>query len=308
MPGLSVGILGVGGVGIATAGAIIQQGLAGRVTLYNRSEPRARGEALDFLHALPLLPRTELRGRGLDAITEEDVLVCTIGDHTKPGETRLDMLQSNLEITAAIAEAMERGGMPRVMIMVTNPLDVLTEYLTRRWVGRPVSVMGSGTCLDTLRFTELLARECGVHPRSVHAWVIGEHGDSSVFLHSSATIGAIPFPTYATQRGIEVTTEWTEGIEREVRTAAYQVRELKGSAVHGIGLAVSGLVRCIGRESGTIIPVSVRVEDGLCASVPCALGPDGASEPLWPVMNDDERAEWERSLDVLRTANTNLPF
>ena len=159
-----------------------------------------------------------------------------------------------------------------------------------------------------MRFTELLARECGVHARSVHAWVIGEHGDSSVFLHSSATIGAIPFPTYAAQRGINVTKEWTEGVEREVRTAAYQVRELKGSAVHGIGLAVSGLVRCIGRESGTIIPVSVRVEDGLCASIPCALGPDGPSEPLWPVMDDVERAEWEHSLDVLRDANANLPF
>ncbi|MFI5046057.1 MAG: hypothetical protein ACHQIG_03255 [Acidimicrobiia bacterium] len=308
MPGLSVGILGAGGVGSATAGAIIQQGLAGRVTLYDRTETRARGEALDFLHALPLLPRTELRGRGLDAITEEDVLVCTIGHHTKPGETRLDMLQANLEITAAIAEAVEHGGMPRVAIMVTNPLDVLTEYLTRRWAEHPVAVMGSGTCLDTLRFTELLARQCGVHPRSVHAWVIGEHGDSSVFLHSSATIGAIPFPTYAAQREIKVTREWTEGVEREVRTAAYQVRELKGSAVHGIGLAVSGLVRCIGRESGTIIPVSVRVEDGLCASVPCALGPDGPSEPLWPVMDDHERAAWEHSLDVLRAATSTLPF
>ncbi|MET0627665.1 MAG: hypothetical protein ABW033_04335 [Acidimicrobiia bacterium] len=308
MPGLSVGVLGAGGVGIATAGAIIQQGLAGRVTLYDRTEARAKGEALDYLHALPLLPRTEIRGRGLDAIEEEDVLVFTIGHHTQPGETRLDMLEANLEITSAVAERVEHSGLPRIMIMVTNPLDVLTEYLTRRWAGRPVAIMGSGTCLDTLRFTELLARECGVHPRSVHAWVIGEHGDSAVFLHSSATIGAIPFPTYAAQRGIEATPAWTANVERDVRSAAYQIRELKGSAVHGIGLAVSGLVRCIGRESGTIIPVSVRVADRLCASIPCALGPDGPSEPLWPVMNDLERTEWEHSLDVLREAGTALPF
>ena len=308
MAGLSVGVLGAGGVGIAAAGAIIQQGLAGRVTLYDRTETRARGEALDYLHALPLLPRTEIRGAGLDAITQEDVLVFTVGHHTKPGETRLDMLQANLEITAAIAAAIERGGLPRILIMVSNPLDVLTEYLTRRWEGQPVAVMGSGTCLDTLRFTELLARECGAHPRSVHAWVIGEHGDSAVFLHSSATIGAIPFPVYAKQREIDVTDAWTQGIEHEVRTAAYQVRELKGSAVHGIGLAVSGLVRCIGRESGTIIPVSVRVEDGLCASIPCALGPDGPSEPLWPMMDDGERAAWEHSLAVLREAGSALPF
>ena len=138
MPGLSVGVLGTGGVGIATAGAIIQQGLAGRVTFYNRSEQKARGEALDFLHALPLLPRTEVRGRGLDEIDEEDVLVCTIGHHTKPGETRLELLQANLEITSAIAERIEHGALPRVAIIVSNPLDVLTEYLTRRWEGGAV--------------------------------------------------------------------------------------------------------------------------------------------------------------------------
>ena len=308
MAGLSVGVVGVGGVGIATAGAILQQGLAGRITLYDRTATRARGEALDYLHAIPLLPRTEVRGRGLDAIEAEDVLVLTVGHHTKPGETRLDVLEGNLEILSAIAEAVEQGGIPRVAMVVTSPLDVLTEYLTRRWAHLPVAVMGTGTSLDTLRFTERLAQECGVHPRSVHAWVIGEHGDSSVFLHSSATIGAIPFPVYAAQRDLDVTPEWIDGVERDVRRAAYEVRELKGSAVHGIGLTVSGLVRCIGRESGTIIPVSVRVADRVCASIPCALGPDGPSAPLWPVMDERERAAWDESIEVLRKAGATLPL
>src|SRR5581483_5696805 len=181
MAGLRVGILGAGGVGIATAGALIQQGLAGRVTIYARNAEQAQGEALDFLHALPLLPHTEIRGTGIDALEPEDVLVITVGHHTKPGESRPDVLGYNLDIVSAAAEAIERGGLPRVAIVVSNPLDVLTEYLTRRWAGHPVSVMGSGTSLDTLRFTERIANECGVHPPSVHAWVIGEHGDSSVF-------------------------------------------------------------------------------------------------------------------------------
>jgi L-lactate dehydrogenase len=308
VPGLSVGVVGAGGVGIATASAILLQGLAGRITLYDRTENRARGEALDYLHALPLLPRTEVRGRGLDAIVAEDVLVLTVGHHTRPGETRLDVLEANLEILAAIAEAVEHGGMPRVAMVVTSPLDVLTEYLTRRWGHLPVAVMGSGTALDTLRFTERLAHESGTHPRSVHAWVVGEHGDSAVFLHSSATIGAIPFPVYAAQRGLAITPEWIDDVEHDVRSAAYQVRELKGSAVHGIGLTVSGLVRCIGRESGTVIPVSVRVADRVCASLPCALGPDGPSEPLWPVMDERERAAWDESIEVLRKAGSALPI
>ena len=308
MAGLRVGIVGAGGVGIATVGALIQQGLVGRLTIYDRTAERAEGEALDYLHALPLLPNAEIRGLGIECIEPEDVLVVTVGHHTKPGESRLDTLEGNVEVMASTAEAIERGGLPRIVIVVSNPLDVLTEYLTRRWVGEPVSVMGSGTCLDTLRFTERIAQECTVHPRSVHAWVVGEHGDSAVFLFDAVTIGALPLQAYASQRGLDVGADWRSAVEQEVRGSAYRVRELKGSTRHGIGLAVSGLIRCIGRETGTIIPVSVRVGDDVCASLPCALGPDGASVPLWPPMSADEEVCWNRSLEVLRSANQVLPF
>jgi L-lactate dehydrogenase len=128
-----------------------------------------------------------------------------------------------------------------------------------------------------------------------------------VFLFNSATIGAIPLAEFAEQRSIELTPEWFTNIERDVRTAAYRVRELRGSPRHGIGLTVSGLIRCIGREHGTIIPVSVRVDDRVCASLPCSLGPDGPSDPLWPSMSPPEAAGWERSLDVLRKAGAGLP-
>jgi len=308
MAGLHVGILGAGGVGIATAGALIQQGLVGRLTIYDRTAERAEGEALDYLHALPLLPNAEIRGLGIGCIEPEDVLVVTVGHHTQPGESRLDTLAHNIEVMADTAALIEKGGLPRIVIVVSNPLDVLTEYLTRRWAGRPVSVMGSGTSLDTLRFTERIAQECGVHPRSVHAWVVGEHGDSAVFLFDAVTIGALPLEVFAEQRGVALSPEWRTAVEQEVRSSAYRVRELKGSTRHGIGLAVSGLIRCIGRETGTIIPVSVRVADDVCASLPCALGTDGPSAPLWPRMSADEALAWERSLDVLREANQVLPF
>ena len=303
MAGLRVGVMGTGGVGIATASSLLSQGLAGRLTLYARSGDKAYGEALDYLHAMPLLPSAEVRGRSLDEIEPEDVLVITVGKHTEPGQSRLDVLRGNLEVMAATADAVERGGLPRIAIVVTNPVDVLTEYLTRRWAAQPISVMGSGTSLDTLRFTELLARECRVHPRSVHAWVVGEHGDSSVFLFSGARIGAMSLADFASQRQVDLTQEWYARIEDDVRSAAYQVRERTGAPRHGIGLTVSGLVRCIGREAGTLIPVSVRVAGDVCASLPCALGPDGAGEPLMPTMNEGESAAWERSLSVLRTAN-----
>jgi L-lactate dehydrogenase len=304
--GLRVGIVGAGGVGVSTAWSILLAGLADRLTFYDRTADRARGEAVDFEHVLPLLERCELRGRGLDEIEPEDVLVIAAGRHVGPGETRLDLLDENLATVAETAADIERGGLPRIAIVVTSPLDVITEYLTRRWAGRAVSVFGSGTSLDTLRLAERIAVDCGVHPRMVHAWIIGEHGDSSVFLFESATIGSLDLATFASLRGLELGEEWRASVERDVRAAARQVRELKGSTTHAVGMAVGAVMRCIARAHGTILPVSVRVSERLCASVPCSIGPDGPGPPLMPAMSDAERAGWERSLDVLRAAGERI--
>src|SRR5262249_45350511 len=160
-----------------------------------------------------------------------------------------------------------------------------------------------GTALETLRLTDAIARECGVHPRSVHAWVVGEQGDSCVFLWDSAVVGTLPLLEFAEQRGIALTPERLGEIERDVRDAAYRIRDLKGSTAQGIGLTVSGLVTALAHEVGALIPVSVRVGDDVCASLPCILGPDGPSAPLWPTMTERERAGWEQSLEVLMKAN-----
>ena len=307
MAGPRVGVIGAGGVGVATASAIIIRGLASRVTVYSRNPDTARGLALDFLHARPLLARIDIRGRGLDEIEEEDILIFTAGHHTTPGETRLDILQKNLEVMDDTMSAVEAGELPRIALVVTNPLDVMTEYMARRWADRPVSVMGSGTSLDTLRLTQRIAQECGVHPRSVHAWVVGEHGDSSVFLLDSATVGTLRLSDFATQRGVDLSQDRLDAIEHDVRRAAYEVRDLKGSAVHGIGLTVSGLIHATAHETGALIPVSVRVGTDVCASLPCVLGPDGPSTPLMPTMTDREQRDWEHTLEVLAEANQALP-
>lgn len=308
MAGARVGVIGAGGVGVATASALVHRGLARCVTIYSRKPEAAQGLALDFLHARPLLPSIEIHGRGLDDIQYEDILVFAAGAHTTAGETRLDILHQNLAVMDDMAGAVESGTLPHIALVVTNPLDVMTEYLSRRWAGQPVSVMGSGTSLDTLRLTQRIARECSVHPRSVHSWVVGEHGDSSVFLLGSATVGTLPLVEFAAQRGVDLTPDRLLAIEDDVRSAAYQVRELKGSAVHGIGLTVSGLVHAISHEVGAIIPVSVRVGDDVCASLPCVVGPDGPSAPLMPLMTPREQEAWEHSLAVLRAANESLPF
>jgi L-lactate dehydrogenase len=306
MAGTRVGVIGAGGVGVATASALIIRGLASRVTIYSRNPDAARGLALDFVHANPLLSRIDIRGRGLDEIEEEDILVFTAGHHTQPGETRLDILHGNLDVMNDMVRAVEAGELPKIALIVTNPLDVMTEHLSRRWKDRSVAIMGSGTSLDTLRLTQRIAHEIGVHPRSVHAWVVGEHGDSSVFLLDSATVGTLRLSEFAAQRGVELGPEQLAAIEHDVRRAAYAVRDLKGSAVQGIGLTVSGLVHASLHETGALIPVSVRVGPDICASLPCVLGPEGPSAPLMPEMTEREQREWAHTLEVIAEANVAL--
>ena len=303
----TVGVIGAGRVGASCARAIVRDGLINRLTIYDRTESHAQGEALDLSHALPMLEPCEIRGRPLTAVESEDVLVMAFGSHTAPGQTRLDLLQANLAICEEVAGHVEVGRLPRVCLVATSPLDVLTEYLTRRWAGRMVNVIGSGTSLDTWRLRGELSSVCHVHPASVHAWVVGEHGDSAVLLFSSATIAGLTLDEFARQTGVDLSLERLAMIAQTVRTAAYRVRELKGSTWDAIGLAVAALVRSIVRDHGRIVPVSVRVADRLCASLPCVLGPDGAGKPLHPRMDERETDAWQRSLEVLSQALAVLP-
>jgi L-lactate dehydrogenase len=303
----TVGVIGAGRVGGSCARAIVRDGLVTRLTIYDRTEGYAEGEALDLRHALPMLQPCEIRGRPLTAIETEDLLVMAFGSHTSAGQTRLDLASANLAICEEVAGHVEVGGLPRVCLVATSPLDVLTEYLTRRWAGRAVDVIGSGTSLDTWRLRGELSAVCRVHPNAVHAWVVGEHGDSAVLLFSSATIAGLTLDEFARQTGVDLSVERLATIAETVRTAAYRVRELKGSTWDAIGLAVAALVRIIARDHGRIVPVSVRVADRLCASLPCVLGPEGAGKPLHPRMNEQETAAWERSLEMLRQALTVLP-
>jgi L-lactate dehydrogenase len=301
----SVAILGSGPVGVACAGALLQLGVASELTLYDRDGDKARGEALDFLHAAPLLPECTVEAGSMDSIRAADIAVLAAGIHTQPGQTRLETLDHNLATAVDVADALE-GALPGVVIVVSSPLDVLTEYLTRRWESRAVCVFGTGTSLDSWRLRELLALELGVHPGNVHAWVIGEHGDSAVFPFESARIGPFSLAEFGRLSGRPLPAERLAEIEREVRGAAYEIRALKGSTTHAIGFATAQLTRHVGRDAGRLEPVSVRVGDRVCASLPAPIGAKGAGAPLMPELSDRERRAWEESLAVLREANQRI--
>lgn len=299
----TIAVIGSGAVGVACAGPVLQMGLATRLGLYDRNGDHARGEALDFRDATALLPGAEVVGGSLDELEPADVAVLAAGAHTQPGQTRLDLLDSNLAVAAEVADAIEHA-LPRVLIVVSSPLDPITEYLTRRFESKPVTVFGTGTSLDSWRLRERLAAELAVDPANVHAWVIGEHGDSAVFPFGCARVGPFGLAEFASRRGVELD---LEQVERDVRTAAYEVRRLKGSTTHAIGLATARLISHVARDSGALVPVSVRVEDGLCASLPAPIGRAGPGAPLRPELSDAELEAWEASLAVLREAAERIP-
>jgi L-lactate dehydrogenase len=297
-----VAIIGSGAVGVACAGSVLRQGLPSRLVFYDRNGERALGEALDFQHAAPLLPDCAVEGRPLTEATPADVAVIAAGRPPEAGADRMTVIDGNLEVAGEVAETLA-AAVPRVAIVISNPVDVLTEFFTRAWAPRGVNVFGTGTSLDSWRLRELLAARLGVHPGSVHAWVIGEHGMSAVFPFSVARVGPFPLREFADRRGRGLD---EAAIAEEVRRAGPRVHELKGSTSSAIALTAARLAAHVVREHGAIVPVSVRVDEGLCASLPAELGPDGAGPALMPELEEAELTAWERSLDVLRDATARI--
>jgi L-lactate dehydrogenase len=297
-----VAIIGSGAVGVACAGSVLRQGLATRLVFYDRDGNRALGEALDFQHAAPLLPDCAVEGRSLAEVSQADIAVITAGAPPEPGASRLTLIDHNVEVAAELAEALAHA-LPRVAIVISNPVDVVTEFFTRAWAPQGVNVFGTGTALDSWRLRELVAARLGIHPGSVHAWVIGEHGLSAVFPFSLARVGSFLLRDFAARRGLSLD---TAAIAEEVRRAGPHVHELKGSPSSAIALTAARLAAHVVREHGAIVPVSVRVEEGLCASLPAELGPDGAGSALMPELEETELTAWDRSLDVLRDATARI--
>lgn len=231
-------------------------------------------------------------------------IVVTAGRGGRSDETRLDLLRDNASTIRSIGERL--AGFGGIIVVLTNPVDVLTHVMCEA-SGLPAArVLGTGTMLDTARLRHALGRELGLDPRSVHAQVIGEHGDSEVPLWAGARVGGVPLRSW---RGW--TTERERAIGEEVRTAAYQIIRRKGATNHAIGLVTAALLRWILRGERRVLTVS-RVQDGalgiqnLALSLPTVVGPDGATQVIEPELNGDERAALEHSVTVLRRATADI--
>lgn len=296
----SIGIIGMGWVGTSVAISLLHSGSVNQLLLHDVRQGLAEGEAMDLAHGSSFYPSAVVRSATVEEMQDADALVIAAGKGGTPGQTRLDLLRDNAGILSDLAARLR--AFKGLVVIVTNPVDVLTYVFTRASGLPPERVMGTGTMLDTARLRQVLGRELNLDPRSVHAQVVGEHGDSEVVLWSGASVGGMPvrrWPGWHPER--------EESIAREVRTAAYEIIRRKGATNHAIGLVTAALLRWMLRGERRVLTVS-RLQTGalgmenVALSLPTIVGLDGATEVLEPELDADERAQLEHSASVLQRA------
>lgn len=255
---------------------------------------------MDLAHGASYYPTAAVRVASLEEVADTDVAVVSAGRGGRPEESRLDLLRGNAAIVREIGRRFV--GYRGTIVMVTNPVDVLTRVMVEASGLPPARVLGTGTMLDTARLRHVLGRVLRLDPHSVHAQVVGEHGDSEVVLWSGARAGGVPLRSWPGW-----TPERESGVAEEVRTAAYEIIRRKGATNHAIGLTTAELLRCMLRGERRVLTVS-RVQEGalglrgVALSLPAVVGVEGATEVVEPDMNEEERARLEQSADVLRKA------
>jgi L-lactate dehydrogenase len=307
---MKVGIVGSGFVGATAGYALVMQGIGREIMLVDRNTARAEAEADDIRHAVPFSHPLEVNSGDYQDLAGSRVVVLCAGVGQKPGESRLQLLQRNAAVFRDVVPAVLKHAPDAVLVVATNPVDVMTHLAARYAVecGVPASrVLGSGTTLDTARFRSLLGVHCGVDPHHVHAYVIGEHGDSEVLTWSLATIAGMPLDAFARMRGIEITQAIRQQIDHDVRRAAYTIISGKGATYYGIGCALARIVNVILHDQRSILTVCTPTADvagvkDVTVAMPRMVGGDGVLETFPLPLDEREFAQLRDSAQVIRTA------
>jgi L-lactate dehydrogenase len=302
---VKIAIVGVGNVGATFAYALLGSGLVSQIVLIDYNKKRAEGEAMDLNHAVPLTHSTRIWAGDYPDCAGAAITVITAGTGQKPGENRLALVQRNYEIFQGIIPQIVKYNPDGLLLIASNPLDVLS-YAAMKLSGLPSShVIGSGTILDTARFRYLLSQHAGVDPRSVHAFIIGEHGDSEVPVWSSANIAGMALADYCKINCEEYDAGVYEKIFEQTRDAAYQIIERKGATFYGIGMGLVRICEAILRGQHTVLSVSTLIHDyygidDVYLSLPCIVNRDGVEKFLRLPLNETEIAGLQKSSKVLK--------
>src|SRR6056297_748405 len=297
---MKIGIVGAGAVGSAAGFALVLEGAVDEVVFVDRDARRAAAEAADIAHAAPFASATRVTSGDWTALAGAGAVVLSAGVAQKPGESRIELLGRNAEVFRAV-------------IVETNPVDVMTAIATRLSGKTPGTVIGTGTILDTARFRALLSAHLGVASKTVHAYVLGEHGDSEVLGWSEARAGNVPLRDFAAQIGAPLTNSVMDRIDAGVRRAAYTIIEGKGFTNYGIGAGIARIVRAIDRDEQAVLTVTTLTPEiagvpDVAVSVPRIVGRSGVSADLLPRLDRDEQDALGRSAALIRALTEAVPL
>lgn len=307
---MKIGIVGSGNVGATAAYAMVMRGVGREIVLVDMNRERAQAEADDILHAVPFAHPLDVHAGEYVDLSGCRVVVITAGVGQRPGETRLELLGRNARIFQSIIPHVLTYAPEATLIIATNPVDVMTHLAARysRSFDMPSTrIIGTGTTLDSARFRALLGRHLGVDPQHIHAYVLGEHGDSEVLTWSLVSIGGIPLDEFCRLRNASVCGDDRRAIDEAVRRAAYHIIEGKGATYYGIGSAIARLTEVILRDQRSILTVCTPVEEiagvsDVTVSLPQLIGGQGIITTLHPTLDDDEQAALHHSASLIRQA------
>jgi L-lactate dehydrogenase len=313
---MKIGIVGCGLVGSTAGYALVMQGVGRELVLVDKSADRAIAEADDIRHAVPFANPLEVRAGDYEELAGSRVILLCAGVGQKPGETRLQLLERNVTVFAEVVPAVLKHAPEAVLVVATNPVDVMTHLAARfaaDWSLPAGRVLGSGTTLDTARFRSLLGTHFGVDPHHVHAYVIGEHGDSEVLTWSLATIGGMPLDSFARLRGIDFTDRVRQEIDHKVRRAAYTIIAGKRATYYGIGSALSRIVDVILHDQRSILTVCAPAAEvagvpDVTVALPRLVGGDGVIETFSLPLNTQESDLLCQSAQLIRQTLIDLRF
>ena len=300
-----VAVIGCGFVGSSSAFALMQSGLFSEMVLIDADTKRAEGEAMDISHGISFARPMQIYAGNYDDITDAAIIVITAGANQKPDETRLDLIKKNAAIMKSIVGEIKRRDFGGVLLIVSNPVDILT-LIALKESGYPSNrVIGSGTVLDTGRFKYLLGEHLDVDSRSVHAFIIGEHGDSELAAWSNARIGGLKVNDFCELRGHFNHEQSMKKIFENVRNSAYEIIERKHATYYGIAMAVKRICEAIVRNEKSILPVSSLMtgEYGLndvVLSIPAVVDETGVQKVIPIELNDEELTKLKDSANILK--------
>ena len=302
---MQIGIIGTGMVGSSIAFALASSGIAEKLILIDSNKDRAIAEAMDISHSTPFNYGIKVTAGNYSDLSEAGIIIITAGANQKPGETRLDLLEKNVSIFKSIVPEVAKNAPNAILLIATNPVDIMTE-VALKLSGFPKNrVFGTGTVLDSARFRSILARNLGVSPQSIHANVIGEHGDSEVLLWSSAIAGTTCVERFAKESNIHLDHVIKENIDNEVRNSAYTIIKGKGSTYFGIAAATLHICNCIIGDKHAILTVSSHHNKGfgdfenICYAMPSIVSKVGVERTLTPSMCEDEKQDLLNSTKTL---------